>query len=1286
MARTEIGTPLLPGRLCSRLAFATLLVVSLSAIGADLSGSAAFGLPPKALYAAASSAVAPAGADVEVLEYREFYRFESDGSSVYTQYLVYKVLSPAGVENWNDLSIDWAPWRSPKPSLNARVITADGKIYPLDAATITDSPASNTDDEIYTDERTLRAPLPAIAVGAVVETEIALKETLPFPEAGEVHWLTFQIHQPVQHFQLTLQAPKSIHLRFRMDHVQGLSPVHSEDTDKEQWTFEYGPTGARPESEPGLPRDVYAVPTVTFATGESWQHVAAAYARIVDAQIAGSDLGELVQRLTRDTDSAAQKTLALVDYINREIRYTGIEFDKASVLPHTPAETLQHKYGDCKDKATLLVAMLRAAGVPADLALLNAGDRLDTAPDMPGMGAFDHAIVFLPGNPAVWIDATAETSRPGQLPADDQGRLALVVDTTTTSLTPVPESPSTDNVLYEERNVYLSDNGPARVVEVSRPRGTFEASYRRSFADLNNKSTKQTLTKYVRDTYVAQELDRVSRSDPTDLSQPFSLTLESDKAERGFTSLSEANVYIPLGALFWELPDQLKTREPTSEERARATPPELPRVTDYELARPFVAEWHYRIQPPPGFEPAALPADAQISLGPARLSEHFAAETDGTVQADIRFDTVKRRFSAQEHTAMRNAVADLRDADSVKVRFELNAQVLLNQGHPREAFELLRTAIHEHPGVAIYHLRRANALSQAGMGEEARTEARLAVKLDPKSALAERTLALILENDLIGRWRRTGADYAGATAAFRAAISLDPKNKSSVVDYAILQEYNDAGERYGVGSDLKGAIATFRTLSAKEQADYGSANNLPYALFYHHDFAAALDGATSLASPPPALVVACTALLVSAPAALTEARRRSSNDNIYADTLTNAGKLLISLREYSSAAALLEAGASGTTTSQTLGLAAILKKATPYEALHLQDTPEDFVRRLIIAMLGPGATLENLEGFESRNALAQSKAEGEKERGDALRMLKELRAGITRSGLPQQVIIDLSMQIAPFRTRGSDAAGYQVSLQEPQQKEMAFYLVMENGRLRLLATSDQPAVLAIEVLDRVAHQNVVGAAALLDLHSEKSPDDALVDPLYGSLFGRFWAGGSPAPDARAVSLAAAALLVQDADAAPQGIKILESFAEPEAIPGDQQNIHLALMTGYLKTKDYEKVLAEVAILAKHAGPSRRLFLTRTNCLVLLDRFKEAEDSVSERLRNRPDDLDALHELVIINAAQHHYAEAYELAKKAYAGNGGGAPELNQLAWLSLFFERSDGPGCGQRIERQSAQD
>ena len=148
-----------------------------------------------------------------------------------------------------------------------------------------------------------------------------------------------------------------------------------------------------------MPGDIARWPSVAFTAGKSWAEVAAGYGELVDRQIADSDVSTLVRDIigtNSERDIIAAKLLAR---LRQEIRYTGIEFGSASIVPHTPDSTLTQKYGDCKDQAALLVKMLRTAGVPAYLALLRSGPGEDVDPDLPGLGNFTHAIVYVPGDP-----------------------------------------------------------------------------------------------------------------------------------------------------------------------------------------------------------------------------------------------------------------------------------------------------------------------------------------------------------------------------------------------------------------------------------------------------------------------------------------------------------------------------------------------------------------------------------------------------------------------------------------------------------------------------------------------------------------------------------------------------------------------------------------------------------------------------------------------------------------------------------------------------------------------
>jgi predicted Zn-dependent protease/transglutaminase-like putative cysteine protease len=1228
---------------------------------------------PSTLYASASAFHMPDGTDINVIEAHQTYRFDAEGNSVFTEYMVYKILSPAGAEGWNDVSVNWSPWRNQMPTMKARVISADGKSYTLDPATIADSPAYETDSTMYSDERTLRAPLPAIAVGAVVETEITLKETLSFPGAGKLGRSFFQMSQPVQHFRLTLQAPKAKHLFYRLDSLPNMKPLHSEQDTVDEWVFESGPTPAYDDAEHGVPSDISAYPVVTFGLGTSWQELAQAYAKIVNTKIEQSNLESLVERLIRDKSTREEKISAIVTYLNKEIRYTGIEFNQASIFPHSPTETLSRKFGDCKDKSTLLVAMLKTAGISANLALLNVADQLDVVTELPGMGLFDHAIVYVPGAPAIWIDATDADARVGQLPDADHGRMALVVDANTTSLTKVVTARSEENLLVEEREIYLSENGPARIVEISKPEGNYEPDYRHAYADLSNKKTKEGLTDYFKNQYQAEKLDRLQRSDPKDFQQPFSLTLESKQAKRGYTSLDEANAYIQLDNLFLGLPDDLKTREPTDEENAKGTRPHKKREYDYQLLRPFITEWHYKIVPPIGFVPAALPSDVNISVGPSKLQEQFSVDSDGNVRALLRFNTVKDRYTVAEQTELRAKVAELIDSPLIKIKFNLKAQVLLTQGKADESFKVYRELIALYPKSAINHLRRANALLRAGMGEAARAEAQIAVKLDPKSAFAQTTLAEILQYDLIGRWHQPGADFKGAAAAYRIAISLDPNDKTLVANYAILLEYDDSGIRYSEKADLRAAVTAYKTLTASQLAEMKLPNNLAYILFYTHDFSGAKANAEALNAPPVGLIAACDAQLNGIPSALADARRRSSSDANYKEIVTTAGKMLMNLREYSHAADLLEAGASGTNMAATMGLAATLRKATRNEDMHFENRPDDFIKSLLVTAMRADYSIEKLQAFESQNALSISKDFTDEERAEELKGPRKILITALRSVIPPNVLIDISLPSIQIKSFGDDLTGYRETVEIPSQPKQTFFVIKETGKYKLLGMSSSPTPIALEVLDRIKRQDLNGARLLLNWLRDAIPSESNDDKYAGNLFPRFWIQERENVDANRMAVATASLLVQKKNTAERGIAILEQAKTAGVTDADNENIDLALMVGYLQLKNYDRANIAVKALEQRTPHSRRVFFTQVDILRGQKKFEEADKLVQNKLNKDPDDIDALRSLSTNYAMQRRFEEAYELEVKASA-NGNSAPsDFNQLAWLSLFFSRQNGP-------------
>jgi tetratricopeptide (TPR) repeat protein len=1231
-----------------------------------------FSLDPKALYEAASAVSAPDDANLTILVDDETYSFDEAGRIDHVSHFVYKILTQRGAEESDHLTVAWEPWHEARPTIRARVITPDFVEHPLDLNNVTEAPARGGDYEIYSDGKTLRAPFPAIAAGVVVEAEFVEHDTEPFFGSGRVGRVGFGHERvPVEHSRATFQAPASLPLRTQALELPDLKPIRVEADGKVTLTYEVGRLEGIEPAEPNLPRAVVLFPEIDFSTGKSWQAVSADYAKIVDRHAGPAAVQAIVDSLVEGKKTVPEKEAAILDYLDREVRYTGIEFGEAAIVPHDPAETLTHKYGDCKDKATLLVAMLRAASIPANVALLNAGSRMDVPADLPGMGIFDHAIVYVPADPAnkttgLWIDATATYARLGQLPSGDQGRLALIASPETTALVKIPESASNDNSLREYREVTLSENGPATISEKTEPTGVFEAYYRSYYADKPDKDTREALTNYVKAQYIAEKLASIDRTDPADLSQQFSLTLVAGKARRGYTDLNSAQVAIRLEAIFNQLPNDLKRKDDSEDKKKQEKDtPKKPRTADWELAEPFNAEWRYKIVPPEGFVPKELPKDAAIPLGPALLTEGFSAATDGVVLAHFKFDSIKRRYTVAEARELRTKVADLMSATAILVNFEPVGQALLHQGKVAEALAAYHALIARHPDDAVHHLQLASVLLEAGMGESARAQARLAVKLDPNSALAEKTLAEILRHDLVGRNLRAGSDLAGAAEAYRAAIKLDPDDHSAAGDLAILLEYDSVGRRYSGQSKMKDAIAEYQSLGQDKLTEMGIAGNLAFALFYGGVPDDAIKAAQTLNPEPTALLGASEAILHGSKAGEDELNKRSSGDLAFKTASKTAGEMLMSIRVYPLAADFLEAGASGDSAAQTMGLATMLRGAQHHEDLKFQNTPADVLKRNVLLTMDPDLTEAKMDAILSRNALVVMKNEDPEEKKKNIEAGRKLNSQMARQDESLDVTADIVLQAFDPKAEGNDTTGYRERVQIPGGATITAFVVKENGEYKILDTNDKPNSIALEMLDRINSGDLQGAKVLLDWLREDVHLEGGDDPLGGPVFPRFWIKGQAA-DARKMKLAAASILAGTKPTAAQGIALLEAAQKDAVSEREKTNILLALAEGYSLLDNFAKLFDVSSALLKQEPESKLAFSESVQALLGLGRFDEANRLADDRLKLLDGDSDALRMKMVIESTRGNYAAAIALGRKLVDQGKQDAEIFNEIGWFALF--------------------
>ena len=143
----------------------------------------------------------------------------------------------------------------------------------------------------------------------------------------------------------------------------------------------------------------------------------------------------LARQLTAGLPDARARALALSDWVRHNIRYVGVYVGPGGVVPHPAATVLGNRYGDCKDHAGLLEALLAAVGIDSTGALVNNGNAY-RLPDAPTLGVFNHMITWVPSL-GLYLDPTAETVSAGYLPAGILGKPVLLLKTGTFAMTPI---------------------------------------------------------------------------------------------------------------------------------------------------------------------------------------------------------------------------------------------------------------------------------------------------------------------------------------------------------------------------------------------------------------------------------------------------------------------------------------------------------------------------------------------------------------------------------------------------------------------------------------------------------------------------------------------------------------------------------------------------------------------------------------------------------------------------------------------------------------------------------
>jgi transglutaminase-like putative cysteine protease len=353
-------------------------------------------------------------------------RYEADGRGSRTYRQVVQILKETAVERWAEHSFGYEPKRERLTVNWIRVVSPTGEI-------ISDKPGITQDADVpapmgdpsYVERKIRRMSLPNVRPGTLVDFSYTIEEFKPFRPGDFFTGWRVSPGIPVRRSRLVLDTPVSLtprimarNLDFRPDTViaAGRRVVTWATQDVQK---------IEPEPFAADSNDVDQ--TISIAGPGAWKDVGAWYAELArDRYTVTPGVAQKLAAVVSGALTLEDSVKAVHRYVARDVRYVAISLGMGGYQPRSVSDVVATGYGDCKDKATLFIAMAARLGVTAYPVLLSAGGDVDRR--LPTIFQFNHAIAVVERpSGRLFVDLTAGDVPWGALPMADHDQFVLVV-------------------------------------------------------------------------------------------------------------------------------------------------------------------------------------------------------------------------------------------------------------------------------------------------------------------------------------------------------------------------------------------------------------------------------------------------------------------------------------------------------------------------------------------------------------------------------------------------------------------------------------------------------------------------------------------------------------------------------------------------------------------------------------------------------------------------------------------------------------------------------------------
>jgi transglutaminase-like putative cysteine protease/tetratricopeptide (TPR) repeat protein len=382
---------------------------------------------------------------------------------------------------------------------------------------------------------------------------------------------------------------------------------------------------------------------VMVSNKETYAEIGEWWWNLIEEQLIANDaIKKKAAELTEGLDERRPKIEAIHNYVVKNTRYLHLGLGVHGWKPYKTTECFSNKYGDCKDKSSLLKVMLEEAGIPAHLVLVRTRD-LGTVDERPAsMHVFNHAIVYIPSED-LFLDPTAEFNGTKELTPMDQGAQALIVeDGGEARMTELPIDEADDNLLRREIEVSFEE-GTTTATGHMVARGQNAVHYRKSLQDPARRD--EVFEKQLSDIYPGAELVSARYKHLDGLERPVEIEFEFEGGRIARQNAGETFVF-PYGA-----PKDLLGRFAGQARRNQ----------DLTIRVPFANETTMTYRLPEGRGGDEVPESVDIDSQFGGLSIDYSREGN-TLVADIRYSIGVQQVPVEEYGKFRSFLSEATSA------------------------------------------------------------------------------------------------------------------------------------------------------------------------------------------------------------------------------------------------------------------------------------------------------------------------------------------------------------------------------------------------------------------------------------------------------------------------------------------------------------------------------------------------------------------------------------------------------------------------------------------------